>query len=67
VSDGGVSQKFTYLETGCSTETQVALAAVGVGKGRAKIPEEEVRKIEVAYPRAFCRAARAAGARVCGL
>jgi uncharacterized protein YbjT (DUF2867 family) len=45
----------------------VALAAFGVGKGSAKMPEEEVRKIEIAYPRAFCRAARAGGARVCGL
>ena len=43
----------------------IALAAFGVGKGSAKMPEEEVRKIEVAYPQAFCRAARAAGARVC--
>src|SRR3954453_465140 len=31
------------------------------------MPEEEVRKIEVGYPQAFCRAARAAGARVCGV
>ena len=45
----------------------VALAAFGVGKGSAKMPEEEVRKIEVAYPQAFCRAARVAGARVCGV
>src|SRR5262249_7234514 len=45
----------------------VALAAFGVGKGSAKMPEEEVRKIEVAYPQAFCRAAKAAGARVCGV
>jgi uncharacterized protein YbjT (DUF2867 family) len=45
----------------------VALAAFGVGKGTAKMPDEEVRKIEIAYPRAFCRAARAGGARVCGV
>ena len=45
----------------------VALAAFGVGKGSAKMPEEEVRKIEIAYPQAFCRAAKAGGARVCGL
>src|ERR1700676_1110496 len=45
----------------------VALAAFGVGKGSAKMPEEEVRKIEIAYPRAFCRAAWAGGARVCGV
>src|SRR5215471_2799235 len=45
----------------------VALAAFGIGKGSAKMPEEEVRKIEVVYPQAFCRAAKAAGARVCGV
>ncbi|MFN7998819.1 MAG: NAD(P)H-binding protein [Bryobacteraceae bacterium] len=45
----------------------VALAAFGVGKGSAKMPDEKVRKIEVAYPQAFCRAARAVGARVCGV
>src|ERR1700746_2915924 len=43
----------------------VALAAFGVGKGSAKMPEEEVRKIEIAYPQAFCRAAKAGGARLC--
>src|SRR2546427_7820977 len=37
----------------------VALAAFGVGKGSAKMPEEEVRKIEIAYPEAFCHAAKA--------
>lgn len=45
----------------------IALAAFGVGKGSAKMAEEEVRKIEVGYPRAFCRAAKAGGARVCGV
>ncbi len=45
----------------------VALAAFGVGKGSAKMPDEEVRKIEIAYPQAFCRAAKAGGARVCGV
>ena len=45
----------------------VALAAFGVGKGSAKMPEEEVRKIEIVYPLAFCRAAKAGGARVCGV
>ena len=45
----------------------VALAAFGVGKGSARMPEEEVRKIEITYPQAFCRAARAGGARVCGV
>ena len=45
----------------------VAIAAFGVGRGSAKMPEEQVRKIEIAYPRAFCRAAKDGGARVCGL
>jgi uncharacterized protein YbjT (DUF2867 family) len=45
----------------------IALAAFGVGKGSAKMPEEEVRKIEITYPQAFCRAAKAGGARVCGV
>ncbi len=45
----------------------IALAAFGVGKGSAKMSDEEVRKIEVAYPQAFCRAAKAGGARVCGV
>lgn len=35
----------------------IALGAFGVGKGSAKMPDEEVRKIEVAYPQVFCRAA----------
>ncbi|HEX4329816.1 MAG TPA: NAD(P)H-binding protein [Burkholderiales bacterium] len=45
----------------------IALAAFGVGKGSAQMPDEEVRKIEVSYPREFCRAAKAGGARVCGM
>jgi hypothetical protein len=45
----------------------IALAAFGVGKGSGKMPEEEVRRIEIALPQAFCRAARAGGARVCGV
>lgn len=42
----------------------LALAAFGVGRGSAKMSDDEVRRIEVAYPAAFCRAARAGGARV---
>jgi len=45
----------------------IALVAFGVGKGTAKMPEEEVRNIEIAYPQAFCRAAKAGGVRVCGV
>ena len=45
----------------------VALAAFGVGKGTAKMPDKEVRKVEIGYPQAFCRAAKAAGARVGGV
>jgi uncharacterized protein YbjT (DUF2867 family) len=42
----------------------IALAAFGVGKGSAKMPADEVRKIEITYPTAFASAARAGGARV---
>ena len=42
----------------------VALAAFGVGKGSAKMSDEEVRKIEITYPTAFAAAAKAGGARV---
>ena len=45
----------------------VALAAFGVVRGSAKMPEEQVRKIEITYPQAFCRAAKAGGARVCAV
>jgi uncharacterized protein YbjT (DUF2867 family) len=45
----------------------IALAAFGVGKGTATMPDDEVRKIEIGYPHAFCRAAKAAGARVAGV
>jgi hypothetical protein len=45
----------------------IALAAFGVGKGTPKMPDDEVRKIEIAYTQAFCRAARAGGAPVCGV
>src|SRR5689334_23829761 len=45
----------------------IALVAFGVGKGSAKMGEEEVRRIEIAYPLAFCRAAKAGGVRVCGV
>lgn len=42
----------------------IALAAFGVGKGSAKMEDDEVRKIEIAYPTAFASAAKAGGARV---
>src|SRR6478735_6329672 len=42
----------------------IALAAFGVGKGSAKMADEEVRKIEITYPTAFASAARTGGARV---
>ncbi len=45
----------------------VALVAFGVGKGSARMPEDEVRKIEIIHPQAFCRAAKAGGALVCGV
>lgn len=42
----------------------IALAAFGVGKGSAKMADEEVRTVEIAYPTAFAAAAKAGGARV---
>ena len=42
----------------------IALAAFGVGKGSAKMSDEEVRRIEITYPTAFASAAKAGGARV---
>jgi uncharacterized protein YbjT (DUF2867 family) len=42
----------------------IALASFGVGKGSAKMADEEVRKIEITYPTAFASAAKAGGARV---
>src|SRR4051812_7504865 len=42
----------------------IALAAFGVGKGSAKMADEEVRTIEITYPTAFASAAKAGGVRV---
>jgi uncharacterized protein YbjT (DUF2867 family) len=42
----------------------IALAAFGVGKGSAKMADEDVRRIEITYPTAFASAAKAGGARV---
>jgi uncharacterized protein YbjT (DUF2867 family) len=42
----------------------IALAAFGVGKGSAKMADEDVRKIEIIYPTTFASAAKAGGARV---
>lgn len=47
--------------------TDIALAAFGGGAGSASMAEDEVRRIEVGYPLAFCRAAKAGGARVAGV
>jgi len=45
-------------------DVDIALAAFGVGKGSAKMANEEVCKIEITYPTAFASAAKASGARV---
>ena len=42
----------------------IALAAFGVGKGSARMADEEVRRVEITYPTAFASAAKAGGARV---
>ena len=44
----------------------VALAAFGVGKGSAEVPRTSAEDRN-GLPRAFCRAAKAGGARVCGV
>jgi uncharacterized protein YbjT (DUF2867 family) len=41
--------------------------AIGVGKGSQKMPEAEVRKIEVQYPEAFARGCKAGGVLSMGL
>src|ERR1700691_6136661 len=41
--------------------------AIGVGKGSQKMPESEVRKIEVQYPEAFAKGCKAAGVLAMGL
>jgi uncharacterized protein YbjT (DUF2867 family) len=72
-ADAKVSEvvvKMDRLEEEVALHTQgvdIALAAFGVGKGSGKMPEEELRKIEIAYTQAFCLAAKAGGARVCGV
>lgn len=45
----------------------VGFCAIGVGKGSQKMPEAEVRKIEVQYPESFARGCKAAGVLSMGL
>ena len=45
----------------------VGFCAIGVGKGSQKMPEAEVRKIEVQYPEAFANGCKAAGVLSLGL
>jgi uncharacterized protein YbjT (DUF2867 family) len=45
----------------------VAFCAIGVGKGSQKMPEAEVRKIEVQYPKAFAKGCKAGGVLSMGL
>src|SRR3984957_3285745 len=45
----------------------VGFCAIGVGKGSQKMPEAEVRKIEVQYPEAFAKGCKAAGVLSMGL
>jgi uncharacterized protein YbjT (DUF2867 family) len=42
----------------------IVLAAFGVGKGSAKMRDEDVRMVEITYPTAFASAGKAGGARV---
>ncbi len=45
----------------------VGFCAIGVGKGSQKMPEAEVRKIEVRYPEAFAKGCKAGGVLSLGL
>jgi uncharacterized protein YbjT (DUF2867 family) len=45
----------------------VGFCAIGVGKGSQKMPEAEVRKIEVQYPEAFAKGCKAGGVLSMGL
>jgi uncharacterized protein YbjT (DUF2867 family) len=45
----------------------VGFCAIGVGKGSRKMPETEVRRIEVQYPEAFAKGCKAAGVLSLGL
>ena len=45
----------------------VGFCAIGVGKGSQKMPEAEVRKIEVQYPEAFAKGCKAGGVLAMGL
>ena len=45
----------------------VALAAFGVGKAARRCPRRRCARSKMAYPQAFCLAAKAGGARVCGV
>jgi uncharacterized protein YbjT (DUF2867 family) len=45
----------------------VGFCAIGVGKGSQKMPQAEVRKIEVQYPEAFAKGCKAGGVLSMGL
>ena len=45
----------------------VGFCAIGVGKGSRKMPEAEVRKIEMQYPEAFAKGCKAGGVLSVGL
>jgi uncharacterized protein YbjT (DUF2867 family) len=55
--------EFAVREAGAA----VGFCAIGVGKGSQKMPEAEVRKIEVQYPEAFGKGCRAGGVLSMGL
>jgi uncharacterized protein YbjT (DUF2867 family) len=49
------------------TGATAGFCAIGVGKGSQKMPEAEVRKIEVQYPEAFAKGCKAGGILSMGL
>ena len=48
-------------------DATIGFCAIGVGKGSQKMPEAEVRKIEVQYPEAFAKGCKAGGVLSLGL
>jgi uncharacterized protein YbjT (DUF2867 family) len=57
----------TVESTAREAGATVGFCAIGIGKGSLKMPEAEVRKIEVQYPEAFAKGCKAGGVLSLGL
>jgi len=64
LSEPSVKEVYRQVTTAMSLPTRCSVFPTRSG---VRLPDEQVRKIEIAYPEAFCRAAKAGGARVCGV